>query len=357
MGSMGSPSNSNWPPYNSYRDCSQGICSIYCPQWCYLIFPPPPAFQSGDDDSGMNFSPLIIVVIGILASAFLLISYYTLISKYCKRSRNRVNAPVEFENHNHSTTHDQLQRATTGLDESLIKSIAVCKYKKSDGVVEGSECAVCLSEFQEGESLRLLPKCNHAFHLQCIDTWLRSHSNCPLCRSHVMPGIPVPFQRPLESQITSSNFHVSSLVFQRRNDLVLVAEETQQDDHRNEVVVNVIINEILPKYPSHELECNAEEIRIPMNMEIGNDQEVQEYRRSTSLGAMPSQDQNLLIADILNTEEDYENHDNHNQNQVGTSKGQNSRLAKRSNNMKRSLSTGRFVFTRHDKGKNSILPN
>ena len=28
----------------------------------------------------------------------------------------------------------------------------------------------------------LLPKCNHAFHISCIDTWLRSHTNCPLCR-------------------------------------------------------------------------------------------------------------------------------------------------------------------------------
>ncbi|KVH97133.1 Zinc finger, RING/FYVE/PHD-type [Cynara cardunculus var. scolymus] len=255
---MGSMANTNWPPYNGYRDCSQGICSMYCPQWCYIIFPPPPPFQSQDDDgSGMNFSPLIIVVIGILASAFLLISYYTIISKYCKRrSGHQLNPSSQDSDHRNqsSTTHDQWQHAATGLDESLIKSIAVCRYRKGDGVVEGSgDCAVCLCEFQEGESLRLLPKCSHAFHLPCIDAWLRSHSNCPLCRSHVMPGIPVPFRRPLESEITSSNLHVSSLVFQRRNDLVLVVEETPSGDHRDEaVVVNVVSNEILPKYPFHD---------------------------------------------------------------------------------------------------------
>lgn len=349
---MGSMANTNWPPYNNgYRDCSQGICSMYCPQWCYIIFPPPPPFQSQDDDgSGMNFSPLIIVVIGILASAFLLISYYTIISKYCKRrSGNQLNPSQDSDHRNQSsTTHDQWQHAATGLDESLIKSIAVCRYRKGDGVVEGSaDCAVCLCEFQEGESLRLLPKCNHAFHLPCIDAWLRSHSNCPLCRSHVMPGIPVPFRRPLESEITSSNLHVSSLVFQRRNDLVLVVEETPRGDHRDEaVVVNVDTNEILPKYPFHD-QLDVDRMRIPMDMGIGDDQEI--IRRSTSLGSMSCQNPNLLIADILGiNEEDYEDHD-HDQEQ-----GENSKSTKRSNRMKRSVSTGRFMFT---EGKDSILPN
>ncbi|GAB2211129.1 hypothetical protein Droror1_Dr00016421 [Drosera rotundifolia] len=45
---------------------------------------------------------------------------------------------------------------------------------------------VCLTEFEEGEDLRLLPMCSHAFHVFCIDTWLRSHKNCPLCRAPVV---------------------------------------------------------------------------------------------------------------------------------------------------------------------------
>nr|XP_043626857.1 RING-H2 finger protein ATL51-like [Erigeron canadensis] len=347
MSSMG---NTNWPPYNSYRDCSQGICSIYCPQWCYIIFPPPPPFQSGDDDSGMNFSPLIIIVIGVLASAFLLVSYYTIISKYCKRRENQLNPPLESDTRNVSTTtRDQLQHATTGLDDSLIKSIAVCKYMKGDGVVEGADCAVCLSEFQEGESLRLLPKCGHAFHLPCIDTWLRSHSSCPLCRAHVMPGIPIPFQRSSHSQIRSSNFNVSSLLFQRRNDLVLVVEETQRDNnHRDEVVVNVVANENLQEYPFHELDYNGDAMRIPMNVGNGEGQAIQEVRRSTSLGSFSFQNQNLLIADILSIEED---HENYHHEQVGPSKGENSKSTKRSNTMKRSGSTGRFMSIRNDKGE------
>ena len=54
------------------------------------------------------------------------------------------------------------------------------------GAVDGSDCAVCLGEFQDKEMLRLLPKCNHAFHVSCIDTWLQSHVNCPICRSMIV---------------------------------------------------------------------------------------------------------------------------------------------------------------------------
>ncbi|EPS66911.1 hypothetical protein M569_07866, partial [Genlisea aurea] len=50
-----------------------------------------------------------------------------------------------------------------------------------------AECAVCLAEFDESDVVRLLPKCNHSFHIECIDTWFRSHSTCPLCRSPVEP--------------------------------------------------------------------------------------------------------------------------------------------------------------------------
>ncbi|CAL9002517.1 unnamed protein product [Prunus brigantina] len=48
-------------------------------------------------------------------------------------------------------------------------------------------CAVCLCEFKDGEAIRVLPECMHLFHAECIDMWLSSHSNCPLCRSDIEP--------------------------------------------------------------------------------------------------------------------------------------------------------------------------
>ncbi|KAK4391850.1 RING-H2 finger protein ATL52 [Sesamum angolense] len=77
-----------------------------------------------------------------------------------------------------------LRILNTGLGSSF-------KYKK-DGAAhdEGNdcnECAVCLSVFEEGEEVRQLPKCKHYFHAPCIDMWLYSHMDCPVCRSKVEP--------------------------------------------------------------------------------------------------------------------------------------------------------------------------
>jgi len=75
---------------------------------------------------------------------------------------------------------------TVGLDEASISSIAVNRYRAGAGLLGAADCSVCLGEFQDGELVRLLPKCAHAFHVPCIDTWLRAHVNCPICRSDVL---------------------------------------------------------------------------------------------------------------------------------------------------------------------------
>ncbi|XP_042052309.1 RING-H2 finger protein ATL3-like [Salvia splendens] len=71
-----------------------------------------------------------------------------------------------------------------GLDPSLLKTIPFTVFDPKE-FKEGLECAVCLCEVSEGEKARLLPKCNHGFHVDCIDMWFQSHSTCPLCRNPV----------------------------------------------------------------------------------------------------------------------------------------------------------------------------
>ena len=45
----------------------------------------------------------------------------------------------------------------------------------------GAPCAICLIDLRPGCEVRRLP-CAHTFHAECVATWLRSKSTCPLCR-------------------------------------------------------------------------------------------------------------------------------------------------------------------------------
>ncbi|KAF8033421.1 hypothetical protein BT93_D2128 [Corymbia citriodora subsp. variegata] len=53
-----------------------------------------------------------------------------------------------------------------------------------------AECAICLTEFVEGDGIRILATCSHGFHEECIERWLRSHKSCPTCRSSLVVDRP-----------------------------------------------------------------------------------------------------------------------------------------------------------------------
>ncbi|MFS7912842.1 putative transcription factor C2H2 family [Helianthus anomalus] len=76
-----------------------------------------------------------------------------------------------------------------GLDQTFIDDLPVFMCNKVVGANEPFDYAVCLCEFSENDKLRLFPTCSHAFHINCIDTWLLSNSTCPLCSNTLFdPG-------------------------------------------------------------------------------------------------------------------------------------------------------------------------
>ncbi|XP_039788675.1 RING-H2 finger protein ATL34-like [Panicum virgatum] len=78
-----------------------------------------------------------------------------------------------------------IRRRRRGLHPSTLAAllvvpyVAIRKHKSSGG---GLECTLCLTAFDDGDELQLLPQCSHAFHSDCIDPWLEDHVTCPLCR-------------------------------------------------------------------------------------------------------------------------------------------------------------------------------
>ncbi|CAN4103622.1 unnamed protein product [Withania somnifera] len=75
--------------------------------------------------------------------------------------------------------------------ESVVHSFPVKSYSNSEEVNTGDnvlQCHICLSEYEEGDKIRVLP-CKHEFHLLCVDKWLKEiHGVCPLCRGDVRNG-------------------------------------------------------------------------------------------------------------------------------------------------------------------------
>lgn len=377
---MGSLNNQKpWVPYMNTKDCSQGFCSLYCPQWCY-IWPPPPPFEFPDDNSGPNFSPLVIAIIGILASALLLVSYYAIISKYCRNrnsTRRENQYPVMESEENlqqdqDPANHEPWHVPSDGLDESLIKSITLLKYKKGDGWIDGTDCSVCLSEFEEDDSLRLLPKCSHAFHALCIDTWLKSHSNCPLCRANIVLISPLPpISQTIEFPVTISP-----------------DRENAVDEQDVEIEIRESSSEINNLSENHgDMVMENRKIQGTSSGESGDDgSREQMRRRSVSMDYLCTPDR-LSIAEILQIHDEEEEEEDDEQSEeeeryrrfredvgigTGTSKQPLEEDLSRSNNrnmilhyvvaspnsMKRSYSnsSGRFLFPKRALGRNVVLP-
>ncbi|XP_016441637.1 putative RING-H2 finger protein ATL53 [Nicotiana tabacum] len=120
-----------------------------------------------------------LIIVGI--AVVLLSLYNLLIVRWC--NENHTN-DQSLEQNSSQVSHDNLN---VNLESSF-------RCKKGRVEVGGNhheknnddiECAVCLSDIEEGEEVKQLPRCNHSFHASCIDMWLYSHLDCPMCRSPV----------------------------------------------------------------------------------------------------------------------------------------------------------------------------
>nr|XP_043613473.1 E3 ubiquitin-protein ligase MPSR1 [Erigeron canadensis] len=51
----------------------------------------------------------------------------------------------------------------------------------------GGECVICMEEYKVGDVAKEMP-CQHKFHGECVDKWLKIHGTCPVCRLKVGSG-------------------------------------------------------------------------------------------------------------------------------------------------------------------------
>lgn len=146
--------------------------------------------QSSPSSSGTRISPAVLFIIVILAVLFFISGLLHLLVRFLTKHHSSSSNSESNTRYPETSTSDALQRQLqqlfhlhdSGLDQAFIDALPVFMYKEIVGLKEPFDCAVCLCEFSDKDKLRLLPTCSHAFHINCIDTWLLSNSTCPLCR-------------------------------------------------------------------------------------------------------------------------------------------------------------------------------
>ncbi|KAJ0256366.1 RING-H2 finger protein ATL11 [Hirschfeldia incana] len=159
--------------------------------------------HNGSDMYGESsrFDPTMAILMIVLVSVFFALGFFSIyIRRFLERCMGSNNQhPLDVGGNWLSISRPQAR----GLDASVVDTFPTFRYSTVKTLKIGKEaleCPVCLNEFEDDETLRLLPKCCHVFHPGCVDAWLRSHATCPLCRANL---VPVPGEPVVSVQIPS----------------------------------------------------------------------------------------------------------------------------------------------------------
>ncbi|KAI3696716.1 hypothetical protein L6452_29219 [Arctium lappa] len=130
--------------------------------------------------SNSFFTPLLISIMGIGATALAILMYHLLVVRYCMRTHTARMASLQ-------AFAGAGAGVPAGVDEKTLLNIPVITYVKTDDSnSDQCECAVCLGDIENRDRVRLLPNCKHVFHVSCIDEWFAGHASCPVCRVSVV---------------------------------------------------------------------------------------------------------------------------------------------------------------------------
>ncbi|KAM3253756.1 hypothetical protein ACQJBY_047698 [Aegilops geniculata] len=143
-----------------------------------------------------------VLLISCSVAALLVISLFTFL---CSNRRQAHRAPPSQSERSVVDVELGHGCGATGMDDAVLAAYTTTVYSSAakgreedqmaaaEASADGDQppddtdthttCAVCLAEYADGDELRLLPSCKHAFHRLCVDEWLRRRPSCPLCRT------------------------------------------------------------------------------------------------------------------------------------------------------------------------------
>ncbi|MCD7460958.1 hypothetical protein HAX54_044908 [Datura stramonium] len=169
---------------------------VHCCSFCFFFFMDDDEYSSSSSTTTLGsccdpphyaFSgKLMLISVLVFFLVCLLIAFIHLYANRFLLRRARHHLHRRRRHQHHLNPSSPIAVSSEGLDPSLLKSLPAFVYG-AEFYNHPIECPVCLAEFENGETGRVLPKCNHCFHCDCIDMWFRSHSSCPICRAPIQP--------------------------------------------------------------------------------------------------------------------------------------------------------------------------
>ncbi|OIW08016.1 hypothetical protein TanjilG_20117 [Lupinus angustifolius] len=133
-----------------------------------------------------TWQPSFAITTGAIIFALLILGLISIYIRNCTNSRYnpRTNNTLVGT----TNTSQRPCSCSQGITNELLNTFPILFYSTIKDLKMGKgslECAVCLNDFKDYDTLRLLPKCNHVFHPSCIDSWLCSQVTCPVCRANL----------------------------------------------------------------------------------------------------------------------------------------------------------------------------
>ncbi|CAH2058898.1 unnamed protein product [Thlaspi arvense] len=151
----------------------------------FIIIGPPPPFPAPPRSIDLSPLKLIFAVIAIVAVPAL--AYTLFFAIPCSSDRRNSSSSRRSTSSSDDDTHHVTVELYPPITADPTAPDSGVKFQKETHSKEiGNECTVCLSVFADGEDIRQLSACKHAFHVFCIETWLKDHPNCPICRADVV---------------------------------------------------------------------------------------------------------------------------------------------------------------------------
>ncbi|CAI9785947.1 unnamed protein product [Fraxinus pennsylvanica] len=129
------------------------------------------------------------IVIPAITCSFLISCFMCLMNRRRRADAAARNAAIAIAT---ATVTPQSAAVVAGLDDSTIESytkVVIGESRRLPGH-NGVTCPICLVDYNPKDTLRCIPQCEHCFHSECIDEWLRMNGTCPVCRSSPSPAHP-----------------------------------------------------------------------------------------------------------------------------------------------------------------------